>query len=89
MNVRYRLAETVVWNHLRDEIAVLDTASEQYYGLDAVGAWLWPHLAQPRSLSDLVDLVCSRFDVTPATCRHDLEVLIDDLLARGLIERLP
>lgn len=67
--------ETVIL-HLRDGI---------YYGLDAVGTFVWQRLAEPRSIAGLVDDVVARYDVGRERCEKDLLALIDELAARGLV----
>jgi len=71
---------------LAGEAAILNTASGVYYGLDPIGARIWALLQQPRSVHEIRDVVASEYDVELEHCARDLLVLLEKLLAAGLIE---
>jgi len=51
-----------------------------------VAASVWDYLAQPRTIEELVVLVCEEWNVTPEVCRPDIVAFLDDLLLRKLAE---
>jgi hypothetical protein len=71
---------------LGGEAAILNLKNSVYYGLDPVGARIWAMLQQPRSIGELRDAILLEFDVTPERCESDLFVLLEKLMAEGLIE---
>ncbi|MCU0907231.1 MAG: PqqD family protein [Rhodobacteraceae bacterium] len=71
------------------ERALLNLESNNYFTLNAVGASVWPALANPVTLDALVTLVTDNFDVTAEVCRPDIEALLDQMLAAGLIRAIP
>jgi hypothetical protein len=71
---------------LAGEVAILDLRSGVYYGLDAVGARIWSLLQEPRTVADVQDAILEEYDVEPDRCEHDLFVLLQKLLAEGLVE---
>lgn len=65
---------------------MLDATAGVYYGLNAVAAAVWHFIQQPRRVEDVRAHVCSRFEVSPEQCAPDLDVLIAELVSRGLAE---
>lgn len=75
-----------VSSEVGEEVVILQLQSGQYFGLDGVGSVVWEKLQSSVTLSDLEAYMISEFDVDPVVLRHDLQVLIQDLAAAGLIE---
>lgn len=72
-----------------DEVVILGMHDGVYYGLDEVGARVWPLLRTPIVVSAIVSAIVSEFDVDHATCERDVLRLLDDLVARGLAREMP
>jgi len=71
---------------LGDEAAILNIKNGVYYGLDPVGAHVWTLLQKPQRVAEIRDAVLRAYDVEPERCRHDVDTLLKNLLAEGLIE---
>ena len=71
---------------LAGEAAILRFNSGVYYGLDAVGAYIWNLIQQPITVSALRDAVLEAYDVEPTRCERDLLALLRKLADEGLIE---
>ncbi len=71
---------------LAGEAAILNTKSGVYYGLDPVGARIWNLIQQPRRVDEVRETLVGEYDVEPERCESDLVVLLEKLLAEGLIE---
>ncbi|WP_183407862.1 PqqD family peptide modification chaperone [Nocardioides marmoriginsengisoli] len=67
------------------ELVMMGQEQGEYYGLRDVAASIWQHLVEPRTLEDLVVLVCAEYAIDPDTCRPDVVAFLDDLVARKLI----
>ena len=67
------------------EAVLLDLASEQYFGLDPVGARIWALIGEVSLLGDVHERLCRDFDVDPARLEHDLLALVDELSGAGLV----
>lgn len=67
------------------ELVMMGQEQGEYYGLRDVAASIWHHLAEPRTLDDLVALVSDEYAVTAETCRADIVAFLDDLLGRKLV----
>ena len=71
---------------LAGEVVILDVEKGEYFGLANVGSLIWNMLQTPRRVSDIVDRIVSEYDVRRGTAEEDLQALLADLAARGLIE---
>ncbi len=71
------------------EVVILGMHDGMYYGLDAVGARVWPMLQSPSRVADIVDAIVGEFAVDAETCERDLLVLLEDLVGRGLAREVP
>lgn len=68
-----------------ERVVILDVPAGVYYGLDAVGAYVWSLIQQPRTVAEVRDLLLAEFDVEPAVCTAELLTLLQQLADKGLI----
>lgn len=67
------------------ETVVLSPADMRYHGLNETAAAIWSELDQPRSLDELVERLCERYDVDPETCRRDVDACLTTLMEYGAV----
>jgi hypothetical protein len=77
----------VIYRAVDGGAVLLCMTDEVYYGLNAVGSYIWEHL--PPALETFEEL-CTALqtaypDVPEQTIRADARALLDDLLANGLV----
>lgn len=84
----YVATDDILATEVDDERVVLDRETETYYGLNAVGAFLWERLEEPRTVEELEAATATEFDVTKAECRDDIHEFLIDLQEADLIERV-
>jgi len=82
----FRVPTHVHHRALHDEAVLLDARSDAYLGLNQTGALAWEILAAGGSPDSAVDALVTAFDVDRERARTDVAVLIETLLARGLLE---
>ncbi len=70
---------------LADGLAILDTASNRYFSLNAVGRFVWRQLASPVTANDIIIRVADEYGIDPSVCADDVRKLLDDLVAEKLI----
>jgi hypothetical protein len=77
----------VIFGSLSDGAVLFATASEVYFGLSDVGSRVWELLPPARrTMEELCVELCRQYpDVPPGTIRTDVEELLADLLANGLV----
>lgn len=68
-----------------DETVILDLASGNYFGLDAVGARIWQLIGEGRTLDQVCEVVVAEYDVSRDVAERDLLSLVEELQGRGLL----
>lgn len=87
---RLVLSPDVLGRVLDGEVVLLDLAAGKYFGLfEPVGERLFALLTEGTTLGAVRRVLLDEFDVTPAVLDADLERLLGDLVARGLVRVSP
>lgn len=87
---RVSVSKDQVSSHLEGEVVVLGLKKGIYYGLNPVAAFVWDLIQdRPRRFEELLDALNERYEVQPPRSSRDLERLIKDLHAQGLVEVRP
>lgn len=86
-DVRLTRSNDVLVQEIGGEAVLLDLASEQYFGLNAVGTRIWELLDGERPLADIHRLLCTEFDADATAIEVDLMTLAVALLDSGLVTR--
>jgi hypothetical protein len=73
---------------LGDELVALDPKAGECFGFNSVATSVWRNLEQPRSFEQLRDALLDEYEVEPERCSDELEALLQDLTARGLVTTL-
>ena len=81
----YLIPEDVLTAHLAGEAVLLDLKTKQYYQLNATAARVWQGLEQALEPQRIVDALMQEFAVDAATAQREMERVIGDLRARGLV----
>ena len=71
---------------LSGEAAILNLKTSTYFGLNTVGASIWKLVQEPKTVSQIRDVIIREYDVEPDRCEHDILELLQDLSKHGLIE---
>jgi hypothetical protein len=84
-----RPAPDVLFTDLGEEAVLLDLKSGTYFGLNAVGSRIWQLIAIQAPLGTIRDTLLAEYDAQPGLIWHDIEVLVGELLRRGLLAEPP
>ena len=87
--MRIMLPKEVVWTKLGDEVAILNSETGTYFGLDAVGSRIWCLMADGTAVDEVVSTLLTEYEVDEQRARQDLRDLIDQLVARALVKISP
>jgi len=71
---------------LGEESAILNLKNSVYYGMNPVGARVWDLLKQPKSVTELRNVLLEEYEVDEVRCGNDLLALLETLRSEGLIE---
>ena len=77
----------VIYRSVAGGAVLLSTAQEVYYGLNTVGAYVWEHLPPVfQTLEQLAAALSAAYPDVPAeSLRTDIQELLHDLVANGLV----
>ena len=78
-------AEGVLLREIGGELLLLNSASDEYFGLNPSGAAMFESLADGATIDKTVEAVSSEFDAPVDVIAGDLEKLVGQLVDRGLI----
>jgi hypothetical protein len=87
--LRFQPTKGHLYADLADELAILDSRSGVYYGLDPVGARIWCLLTDWKTCAEIRDTLLTEYDVGRSRLESDLGNLLDELSSKGLIEIVP
>lgn len=80
-----RISDDVLTRTAGAETVLLDLDSEEFFGLDGVGARVFELFQQPRRLEDVVQALLAEYAVDRETLTTDVVDLASDLVARNLL----
>jgi hypothetical protein len=83
--MRLHIADDVVCRDLAGESVLLNLSTSTYFGLDAVGTRLWHLIAEHGSTKLVIETLLAEYDVDGLRLQKDVDALIDQLLAKGLL----
>jgi hypothetical protein len=81
-----RIAPNTLYREVQGETVLLHLDSGEYFGLDDVGTRMWQLIVEKGDLAEVEAALVEEFDADPAQLSQDLRQLVDDLVARRLIE---
>jgi hypothetical protein len=82
-----RIGDSVLYQELEDEVVLLNMENQEYYGLNDVGARMWKSLMETGSVAASADRLSGLYEADETVIRADLESLVRDLTAVGLLQR--
>jgi hypothetical protein len=83
--IMYRRAIDLMEAELGDEIVALDPNAGECFGFNGVATSIWRQLEEPKSFEQLRDALLHEYEVEPEQCSRELQELLDDLSAKGLV----
>jgi Coenzyme PQQ synthesis protein D (PqqD) len=76
----------LVWRRAGDEMLVLDLSRSEYLSANATGSLVWERLAEGATPDELAQALVEHFAVDAARARADVDRLLEQLDAEGLLE---
>ena len=84
--MRVSVPADVMVQEVAGESVLLNLKSERYFGLDDVGTTMWRTLTTSPSIQATYERLLDQFDVHADQLRSDLNDLVENLVAHGLVE---
>ena len=79
-----KIAEETILVPVHKDVAEMD----HIFSLNAIGAFVWEQLENPKTLDELVSSILDVFSVSPEIAHSDLEPYIGDMLEIGALEAI-
>jgi hypothetical protein len=76
----------VMAQQLGDETVILHLRSGTYFGLGPIGTRVWQLIEKGHGLDEILDVLVLEFEVERLQLEHDIDLLVQDLLAHELIQ---
>lgn len=80
-----RIAKSVQWTKLGEEVVILNSSSGRYYSLDPVGSRAWCLMVEGLTVDEIVSTMLREFAAEEQQLRTDLRELIENLVERFLV----
>jgi hypothetical protein len=81
-----RAPDHVLVRELGDEAVLLDIESEEYFGLDDIGAAMWKALTTTSSVEEAYNGLLEEFEVETTILHQDLNQFVDRLTTTRLLK---
>jgi hypothetical protein len=85
---RLTVPPSVVTRAVGGEVLLLNADTGRYYTLDPTGARVWALIASLETTDRVCDALAAEFQADPQELRRDVEALVSDLIAQGLLESI-
>jgi hypothetical protein len=79
------IADSVLYQKIQDEVVLLNMDSQQYYGLNSVGADMLDNLIELKSVAAATERICERYGAESGLVQRDLNLFVRDMLNAGLL----
>ena len=70
---------------VQNELMMLNVEQGAYYSLDPIAADIWNMVEKPASVSEIIEQLLKRYDVTPEQCQIDVLAFLEDMHEKGMI----
>ena len=85
MSQTIKISDDVLSQEVSGEMVLLDLKSEEYLGLNEVGARIWQLLQDGKSLDEISNILIEEYDVSKEELDGDINRLVDELRDAGLV----
>jgi hypothetical protein len=85
LNQTITLSPDVISQEVSGETVLLDLESENYFGLDEIGTRIWQLIKDTGDLQAIYDTLLAEYEVEEARLQNDLEALLGEISALGLV----
>ena len=80
------IPDTLFSQVVDEEMVILDTVSQEYFGLDEIGAMIWQYLSKSGSLQDVYEAMYAVYEVDSEQLEVDICRFVQELVDAGLVE---
>ena len=82
---KVKVSDNVLFQEIDNEYVLLNMETEQYFGLNEIGAKLWHSIAENGDTNTALEQIISAYNVAEDTLRADISRLLTELSNEQLI----
>lgn len=86
MTSKITIEPEILYQALDDEAMLLHLPTERYFGLNGVGQRVWQLIEAGLGIDVIKQQLSSEYEVAPEILHRDIDTLLAQLAARGLIK---
>lgn len=86
VNHRFVAHKEHLYSNLNGEAVILSLKNGKYYGINAIGTFIWSMIQNPISFQDIQTTVMQKYNVDEATCRQEVLSFLEKMAEEDLIE---
>jgi len=86
LNARIKLKEEVFFQELDGQAVILNVQTSTYFGLNEVGTRMWNLLSEHKHVGIVYNKLIEEYDVTAEQLAGDLQIFINDLQSKQLVD---
>ena len=79
------IPDTLFAQVVDEEMVILDTISQEYFGLDETGAVIWQHLSEHGALQKTYEAMHEQYEVDDEQLETDICRFVQELVDAGLV----
>ena len=79
-------SDEVLTSEVDGEVVMMSIEEGTYSGLDAIVSKIWQLLDKPLKVSEICDIMMSRYDVKRDDCEKDVLTFLNDLASDNTIQ---
>jgi hypothetical protein len=87
--VPYRIPDDVLHRQVDNDTVILDSASSSYVALNTTAGRMWELFGLGRTVDEVIATIIDEFEVDPETIAADVPDMLEQFLAKGLLEPNP
>lgn len=85
---RFRRSPAILTRGVGDEVVAAVPACDDFHSLSGTALAVWNLLEIPRTLPEVVGIASAVYSTDPERIVSDINRLIDDMIAQGLVEEV-
>jgi hypothetical protein len=74
-----------VWKMVGNEAFIIDKDGTNFHQLNSVGSEIWKIAEGTATVRQIIETICSRFEITAEEAERDATRFIENMLTQGLV----
>jgi hypothetical protein len=85
LDKRFSKNKDIPYRIIEEEAVLVDVEDGEVIHLNEVGAQIWEAVDGKNKVSDIINHICSEFEVSEIEARRDVLSFLKDLLKKGIL----